>query len=223
MMVDFISDTINAFSSALAQLNSSLISALPSIFAAIIFIIVGYFVGWLLKQLVIHLLKMAHFDDFMSEQRLVGSIWNKKISELSGSIVKWYIFFVFLKQAVELVQLSTINEVLGFWINFALLCLAALVVLIAGLIIARYIRNVIELSKNSAKKIAGLIVELTIVYIAVVMAIRIIGLPTGMLEAAFLIAFAGFILSLSIVIGLSFGFALKDEAKTIVKELKKRN
>lgn len=220
-MVDLFSDALTASYSALSQIGTGFVNSLPSVFSALILIIVGYLVGWLIKQIVIKLLKSAHLDDFFAEQRLGESIWNKSISQLSGSIAKWYIFFVFLKQAVELIQLSTINEVLGFWINFALLVIAALVVIIAGLIVARYVRNAIELSKNRMRKIGGLIVELTIVYIAVVMGIRIIGLPTGMLESAFLIAFAGFIFSLSIVIGLSFGLALKDEAKIIVKELKK--
>jgi hypothetical protein len=220
--MDLVNDSFNAVLAAFSQLGAVFVLVLPSIIAALIFIVVGYFLGWIVKQLVVRLLKSAHFDDWMEEQNLSSSIANKKISQLGGSIVKWYIFFVFLKQAVELVKLVTLNEVLGFWINFALLVIAALVVILAGLIIARYIRNAIEATKSSMRKIAGLVVELTIVYIAVVMGIRLIGLPTAMLESAFLIAFAGFIFSISIVIGLSFGLALKDEAKVIVKEIKKR-
>lgn len=222
-MSELFSTAINASIEALTKVGTSFSIALPNVFSAIILIVIGYIVGWVIKQIVIRLLKSAHFDDFMSEQHLVESIWNKKISVLFGSIVKWYIFFVFLKQATELVQLSTINTVLGFWINFALLLIAALVIVIAGLIVGRYVRNVIEISKNPLRKIGGLVIELIIAYVAVVMAIRIIGLPTGMLEAAFLIALGGFVLAISIVIGLSFGLALKDEAKVVVKEMKKRS
>ncbi|MFA6064447.1 MAG: hypothetical protein WCW44_05030 [archaeon] len=222
-MVDFLNDSMTAVNGAFNQLITAFIAALPSVFAAILFIVVGYVIGWIVKQLVVRLLRTAHFDDWMQEQNLTSSIANKKLSVLGGSIVKWYIFFVFLKQATELIQLSTLNEVLGFWINFALLLIAALVVIIAGLIVARYVRNAIESTKHSLRKIAGIVIELTIVYITVVMGIRLIGLPTGMLESAFLIAFAGFIFSVSIVIGLSFGLALKDEAKVIVKEIKKRS
>lgn len=221
-MVEFIESALLAASTALAQLGVTFVEALPSVFAAVLFIIVGYVLGWIIKFIVVRLLKSAHFDDWMKEQNLSNSIGNKKLSELGGSIVKWYIFFIFLKQAVELIRLVTLNEVLGFWINFALLVIGALVVILAGLIIARYIRNAIESTKHSMKKIAGLVVEVTIVYIAVVMGIRLIGLPTGMLESAFLIAFAGFVFCISIIIGLSFGLALKDEAKIVVKEVKKR-
>jgi hypothetical protein len=221
-MVDFIPAAFDASFAALSGMVSASFAALPSVFSAIVLILVGYIVGWIVKYLVIRLLKSAHFDDFVAEQHLGESIWNKNISQLAGSITKWYIFFVFLKQAIELVQLATINEVLGFWINFALLVIAAIVVILAGLIVARYVRNVIELSKSSIRKIAGLVVEITIVYIAVVMGIRLIGLPTGMLESAFMIAFAGFVLAISVAIGLSFGLALKDEARIVVKELKNR-
>jgi hypothetical protein len=219
----FFSDLLSAFVSALSQVGGAFVSSLPNIVVAIVFIIIGYVLGCIVKYLVVRLLKSAHFDEWMQEQNLTDSIGNKKISTLGGSIAKWYIFFVFLKQAVELVKLSTINEVLGFWINFALLLIAAMVVILAGLIVGRYVRNIIESSRNSLRKVGGLVIELTLVYVAVVMAIRIVGLPTEMLEAAFLISFTGFILALSLIFGISFGLALKDEAKIIVKEIRRRH
>jgi len=221
-MADVLTSIGEAVYSAVVSVWHTLMGALPSIVAAVLFIILGYVIGWVAKKVFIRFLKAAGVDDWMKEQNLVGAIANKSISEVAGSIVKWYIFFVFLKQAVELVKLQTLTEVLGFWIQYALLVIAAIVVILAGLIIGRYARNALESTKHSMRRLAGLIIELTIVYIAVVMGIRIIGLPTGMLESAFLIALAGFVIAISIAIGISFGFALKDDAKTIVKEFKKK-
>ncbi len=221
-MVDFVSDPIGAVFGAFGQLSSAFIGQLPLIFAAIILIVAGFIIGWLAKLFVVRLLRSFHLDDWIVENKLSNSIGNKKITEISGSVLKWYVFFVFLKQAVSLVSLSTISEVLGFWINFGLTVIAAVVVIIAGLIIARYVRNAIELTTHSFRKIAGLIVEVAIVYVAVVMGIKMIGLPTEMLEWAFLIAFAGFILALALIVGLSFGLAMQGEAKIIIKELRKK-
>ena len=220
-MADFISEALTASYNALISLNNSLVSILPSVFAGIILLIIGYALGWIAKKIIIFILESGHFDDFLSQQRLTEKIWNKSITQLTGSIVKWYVFFIFLKQAAELINLITLTEVLGFWINFALLLIGAFVVVIAGIVIARYVRNIVEMTRSPLRKTIGLIVELSIVYVAIVMGVRLIGLPTGILEAAFLIAFGGFVLASSIVIGLSFGFALKDEAKGIVKEIKK--
>ena len=77
------------------------------------------------------------------------------------------------------------------------------------------------LNKHSLSKIFGLGVEIIVVYIAVVMAIDILMLPTTLLEFAFLIALAGIVLAVSLMAGIGFGLAMKDEAKVIIKELKK--
>ena len=194
--------------------------AIPSLIAAIIFIIIGYIVGVVCKVVIGKLLSKIGLDDWFEEQNLLAAVGNKNVSEVAGTIVKWYIFFIFLKQAVEVVNLITLNQMLGIWIQYAILVIIAMGVVLAGLVIGRYGRNAIEASGHSLGRVIGLVIELMVVYIAVVMGISVLGLPTQLLEMAFLIAFAGFVIAASLAIGISFGFALKDEAKTIVKELK---
>lgn len=202
-------------------LVASAISMSSVLIGLIIFIIVGYIFGILAKILISKVLGVMGVDEWFEQQSLLAAIGNKNFSDVIGSIAKWYIFFIFLKQSVELVNLVTLNEVLGFWIQYALLLIVAIGVVIAGLIIGRFVRNAIETTTHSLKRIFGLVLELMIVYIAVVMAISILGLPTMLLEFAFLISLTGFVLSMSIMVGIGFGFALKDEAKSIIKEFKK--
>ncbi|MEK6959262.1 MAG: hypothetical protein AABW59_04415 [archaeon] len=215
-------DFSELFSQAITATGIVFEAALPSLIVAAIFVIIGYVIGWVVKLLTIGFLKAASVDDWMKDHKLVSAIGHKKVSEVAGSIVKWYIFFVFLKQAVEIVNLVTLNQVLGFWIQYALTVIAAIVVIIAGLIIARYVRNAIESSRHSLRRATGLVAELMIVYVAIVMGINMMGLPTQLLELTFLIAFTGIMLAAGLVVGISFGLALKDEAKIIVKEMKRK-
>lgn len=203
------------------ELIVSAISMSLVLIGLVIFVIVGYIFGILAKILISKVLGVMGVDEWFEQQSLLAAIGNKNFSDVIGSIAKWYIFFIFLKQSVELVNLVTLNEVLGFWIQYALLLIVAIGVVIAGLIIGRFVRNAIETTTHSLKRIFGLVLELMIVYIAVVMAISILGLPTMLLEFAFLISLTGFVLSMSIMVGIGFGFALKDEAKSIIKEFKK--
>ncbi len=203
------------------SLSVSFIALVPVLLLAIVFIVAGYLLGLLAKIFISKLLGSMGVDEWFEQQSLLAAIGNKSFSEVIGTIAKWYIFFIFLKQAVELVNLVTLNDVLGFWIQYALLLIVAIGVVIAGMIIGRFVRNAIETTTHSLKKIFGLILELMIVYIAVVMAINILGLPTMLLEFAFLISLTGFVLATSIMIGIGFGLALKDEAKGIIKEFKK--
>ena len=221
-MADLLMSVVDAVSLALVSIGNSFLDALPGIFAAVIFVIIGYLIGIVAKTIVVKALQQTKIDQWMEEQNLVGAIGNKEVSGIAGSIVKWYLFFIFLKQAVEIVQLATLNEFLGFWINYVLYLLGAVVIVLAGLIIGRYVRNAIESTSHSLKRIAGVVMEVIIVYIAIVMAIRIIGLPTQVLELAFLIGVAGFVGALGIAIGISFGLALKGEAGTFIKEMKKK-
>jgi hypothetical protein len=220
--MDLFSGVFSSLSVILEAIGLSIINSLPSLFVAILFIVIGYGIGILAKAIVVKGLQQTKIDQWMEEQNLVGAIGNKEVSGIAGSIVKWYLFFIFLKQAVEIVQLATLNDFLGFWINYMLLILGAIVLVLAGLIIGRYVRNAVESTSHSMKRITGLVLELVIVYVAVVMAIRTIGLPTNVLEIAFLIGVAGFVGSLGIAIGIAFGLALKEEARTIIKELKKK-
>lgn len=210
-MVDVVSIVVEAFN-----------QSAPSFVLAIVLIVIGYIVGWIVKFIVVNIVRMVGVDDWFEHQHLLAAIGNKDLSEIIGSIAKWYIFFIFMKQAFELINLVTLNEFVGFWINMALALIAAIVVVLVGLIVGRYARNAIDASRSSLRKFAGLAVELLIVYIAFTMGVRIIGLPAQLLEWTFLIAFAGIVFAASLVIGLGFGLALKDDAKGIIKEFRKK-
>ena len=211
-MVDIIDSLVNAFA-----------TAMPLIVVAIIFIIAGIVIGILIKFLIVKIFKKMGIDEWFEEHNLLSAMGNRSFSSIVGKIAKWYIFFVFVKQAVEIVNLVTLNAVLGFWIQYALLVIAAIGVIIAGLIIGRFARNAVEATDYSLKRLFGLMLEIMVVYIAVVMGISLIGLPTTLLEMAFIIVLAGVVFAVSLMIGLGFGLALKDEAKDIIKELKKGN
>jgi hypothetical protein len=200
---------------------SSFTAIFPSLLMAIAFIVLGYIIGVVVKVVLSKLLVSIGLDEWFEEQNLLAAIGNKSFSEVAGTIAKWYIFFIFLKQAVELVNLITFNEVLGFWIQYAMLVIVAIGVIIAGLIIGRFARNAIESTKHSLSRVFALFIELMVVYIAVVMGMDILSLPTTLLEYAFLIGLAGVVLAVSLIVGIGFGLAMKDEAKNIIKELKK--
>jgi hypothetical protein len=195
---------------------------LPGLVAAIIIFCVGWVAGVICKRIVMKILQKTRVDDWMEEQNLVSAIGNKKISAIAGSIVKWYIIAVFIAQAVELVQLKVLREFVTsavYW--FPNLILAGLIIF-AGLILGRYIRNAIEATKHSFKCTIGLVLEILIIYAAVVMAVQTIKIDATILIVAFALAVGGFVIAIGIATGISFGLALKDEAKSIVKELRKK-
>ncbi|MDD3084105.1 MAG: hypothetical protein PHP82_03720, partial [Candidatus ainarchaeum sp.] len=128
----------------LNAMGNSFALLFPTLVLAIVFIIIGYLFGLLAKIIISKILGRMGVDEWFEQQSLLAAIGNKSFSDVIGVIAKWYIFFIFLKQAIELVNLITLNEVLGFWIQYALLIIVAVGVLLAGMIIGRFVRNAIE-------------------------------------------------------------------------------
>jgi hypothetical protein len=93
--------------------------------------------------------------------------------------------------------------------------------IIVGLLLARYARNSVQATTHKYKRPVALVLELAIIYLSVVLALRTVGIPVTILEDAFRIAFAAFSLVVAIVIGLSFGLAFREDAQKLVGELRK--
>ena len=71
------------------------------------------------------------------------------------------------------------------------------------------------------RKILGFGVEILIVYMAAVIGLEKVGIPTEILVEAFRIGFGGFVLAIVVAIGMAFGLASVDDARKILKDLKK--
>jgi hypothetical protein len=189
--------------------------------SVVVIVLVGYIVAKVIKQIVIKLLQSTKIDQWVDEQNLTAAIGGREVSILAGSIVKWWIVVVVLQQSLIVLQLDVLGGFLGALANYILLALVAMVMIIIGLLLARYARNAIQSTTHSYKKPVGVISELVIIYLAVILALRTIGLNVTILEDAFRIAFAAFALVLAITVGISFGLAFRTEAQKMVSDIKK--
>lgn len=217
-IMQIIGDTI---ASALGKLGQSFVETIPAVVAAFIIIVIGYIIGKIAKHVVIKIIQTTRLDNWIEEQNLTAAIGGKKLSSLIGAFVKWGILAIFLAEAVKSMQLTVLQGFLTAIANYIPQILLALIIIVFGLLLARYIRNAIEATTYNYRKTMGLALELLIVYIAVVMGLDTIeGISVTILIDAFRIAFAAFAIALAIVIGLAFGMAFKDDAKKIIKSIK---
>jgi len=194
---------------------------LIQLIAVIIIVLVGYLVAKIVKQIVVKLLQSTKIDQWVDEQNLTAAIGGREVSDLAGSIVKWWIVVVVLQQSLRVLQLDVLGGYLGAIANWIMVALVALVMVIVGLLIARYARNAIQATAHSYKRTLGIALELVIIYVVVVVALRTMGFPVQLLEDAFRIAFFAFALVVAIIIGISFGLAFREDAQRLVSEIKK--
>ncbi len=206
---------------ALTKLGTATVDFLPNFAAALIIVAIGWLIGMALKTLIELVLKTINLDQMIEEQNLSSALGGKNISSLIGSFVKWYIIAVFLAQATKTFQLEILGDFLNRLALFIPVVLVALVIIAIGLLIARYVRNALEVTTHSHRKTIALVVEIAIVYLSVVVGLGSVGIDVSILEDVFRIAFTAFALTIAIIAGISFGFAFKDDAKKLLKEFQK--
>ena len=215
----FIGATGFAIADPLVDIVSGTISTLPAIIATIVILIFGYLLGALLGMVVRHVLDRTNLIKKAVEkldlQREVGS-WN--LSHLFGLITKWYIFVVFLTPAAQVANLTSLADFLNaaaLWIPNIIL---AVVIALAGYVLSEYIAKKIREVKSKQKSmLASAGKALTLIFVALIV-LRQVGIAIDVAENAFLIVLAGIMLGLA----LAFGLAMKEDARDLVKDIRKR-
>ena len=237
-MVDFnqvIAEFTNSIGALAINLWVEFVRVIPGIIVAIILVFVGWVLARIIKQVVIKILQSTKVDQWIDEQNLTAAIGGKEVSALVGSLTKWYVIGIFLAQAVEMLELETFRRYLVLLfiegpgestpVFFALL--GAVIVVMAGLLAARYVRNIIEATTFRLKKTAGLVAEAIVLIFTGVLALTlIVGPETSAIIVDLLKSFIdpfiqAFAYMLAVVVGISLLVNSKADLKKISDELKK--
>lgn len=224
-MADIISQTMSQIQSGLVNQIIATAFGVPALIfglaIAALIIIVGWIIGKFLGGIVSKLLKAAQLDEWAKQHKLKEAVGGVELSVLAGAFVKWYAVLIFLTEAVAFVRMDSIRTFMNALIYYIPILLAALVIIVLGLLLAKFVRNKIEATQHKYKKTAARIAEVIIIYLSVVIGLKRVGIDVSILEYAFLIAFAAFVIVVALVLGISFGLAFKKDAKQLVNDLKR--
>jgi hypothetical protein len=203
----------------LVDMWNSLVYALPGIIAAILILVLGYLVGALIGQLVKKLLQKTKVISLVVKKiGLAQEIGKWDLEGFFGLIVKWYIFIVFLNPAAQVVRLETLAvffSQVALWVPNIIL---AIVIALAGYVLAEYIAKKIRETKAKKNSLMAQAAKVITLVFVVLIALKQIGIEVSVAENSFLIILSGVMLGVAIAFGLGF----KDEAKSVVKDLRKR-
>jgi len=234
-MVDLLSKFLESIYTIGENIWMEIIRVIPGFVAAIVIIGLGVLVARFVKHIVIKLLQSTKVDQWIDEQNLTAAIGGKEVSSLVGSLTKWYVLGIFLAQAVGWLQLETFKIYLERLFVFSssntspifFSLLGAIVVVAAGLLIARYFRNLIEATTFKLKKVLGLLAEAIVLIFAGMVALTLVvgadiaNVVMDLLQLFLTPFIQAFAWVLAFVVGISLLINSKDELKKIANELKK--
>ena len=218
-----IQETGRSIVTPIQAIGESFLYFIPGIIAAIIILVIGWFIAKLISWVVKKICVQINLDKWVMDKTNLAKLSGKfELSKFLTLITKWYVFILFLPPAahiVNMVPLSTFLLSVAFWIPSVIL---ALIIAFLGFIAADYVAEKVKETKAKYAKMLGDILRIIIIVFVLIIALKQMRLDISMAEHSFLIILGGIMLAISLAIGIGFGLGLKEESKPMIKNLKKK-
>lgn len=219
---------IEAISVPAISMLQQILNALPSIFTAIAILIVAYFVGRFVAELVTNILTSIGFNNIFSvlglpsptrrvvipQEPTAPAISSRTPSEIAGIIVLVGIMLFATLAAVNILNIPALTVLVTGIVIVLGRILAGLVVFAIGLFLANLAFSIITSSGNRQARILAQLTRIAIIAFVSAMALQQIGVASDIVNLAF-----GLLLgAIAVAIALSFGLGARDIARSQVQE-----
>lgn len=220
-MVDAVTATGSLILSPLVTLWNGFVSILPGIIAALIILIIGYFVALGLGHLLRIVLERAGLDRYMAKAKYTRAVGHLRLSRIFGEVLKWYVFIIFLQSAVALLNLGTLSAILNEFVLWVPNVIVAGIVLIFGIAVAHLVSMKIEEhTELKGVRFFSRLLKFIIVFMVVVIAVNQIGVDVSLIENTFLLLVGALAIGIAIALGIGLGKGLQEESRSIVKDIR---
>ncbi len=169
MAVDnLVVSAVNSLQNSLLSVWYSFLDAVPGLLIALILVLIGYIVAVILEHIALHVFRVGLIDKWIEDRNLQGAIGKVKLSVVFAALIKWYIFVLFVAQALVSINVYVLARFATVLVDYIPLAIGSVVLVIGGLLIGRYISNKVLKTEHKYKKSVATVVELAIAYVTVV-------------------------------------------------------
>ena len=193
---------------------------LPNFAAAIVILLVGYFMSRGIKFLLSKVLSRAGFNSLSTKVGVSAALTRANISlsaaDIIGKLGFWIIMLTFVVTATEALGLPRVSETIDEFVLYLPKVIAAVLILVVGLFMAHFVRDFIRGSAESigieyAKPLASAAFGVLFVVI-VSLSISQLEIDTRLLDSLISI----FMAAIGIAIALSLGLGTREHSANII-------
>jgi hypothetical protein len=199
-----------------SQMLSVLLDALPLVFAAGLVLIISYFIGRVVAELVTNLLSSAGFDNILVKLGVAGEgtdLSKRAPSNVGGDIVMIAVMLFAFIEAAEILGFSALATLTSELLVLAGHILLGLAIFALGLYLSRAAAAAIEGSQMQQSRLLANIARVAILILAGAMGLRQMGLANEIITAGFTIILG----AVAVALALAFGLGARDEAAREVR------
>jgi hypothetical protein len=199
---------------------------LPNLIAAIIIFILGWFIAIWIGKLIAQILNKLKFDSVFEKTGWREALNNADVkvnpSSFIGAICKWILVVVFLMIVTDIMGWVAFAGLLAGIIAWMPNLLVAITILVVAIIIADIIEKLVKVSIKkmgiSSVNFLGSVVKGAIYVFAGLAVLLQLGVTPEIVKVLIM----GFVGTLTLALGLSFGLGGKDAAARLIEDMKKR-
>ena len=214
---------LDIFVASLTSFWTQLASFIPQLLAAMVLLFLGWLFANLLRTGLVKLLDVLKFDELSLKTGIEaflkqGNI-NISLSRLLANLVYWLVILVVIVTVANSLGLHAVAELFNRVVLYLPNIIVAILVLVFGILIARFINRLVFAYLNNIGVEGALTIstfsEYAVIVFVVFMALEQLQIGTQLLTAAFKIAFGAVGLALAI----AFGLGGRDWAADVIKKV----
>ena len=198
----------------LEQLLAGFAAVVPNLLGAFAVLIIGLIVSKMSRRLVRKMLQTIGADRLAERLNEIELLSNNNIrlipSKLLSTVVYYFLLFIFVVAATDILNIEVISVLVGDILNYVPVVISALAVLVIGLFISDFLKNIVKTTCDSlAIPAAGLISNIVFYFLflnVVMIALAQAKIDTGFIQDNLSIILAGIVFAFAI----GYGFASRN-------------
>ena len=194
-------------------------NVIPALVGAAVILITGYFLARQVQRWTDDLLKRMGFNRMAAvggfEEAVVRTGSSLDPVRALAKLIFWLVMLVVILLASMALGLESINEMFGAMLAFIPTLIAAIVIVILGIIVGEFVRGLIVASAGSVAGVPTVakMAKAAVIVISLFMALQQVGVAEEIVTAAFTLILG----ALALAVGLAFGLGNRELAGEITR------
>jgi hypothetical protein len=206
---------------ALDAFFEGVVRFVPGLLAALLILIIGLVIGWVVRVVARRALVVAKFDHFCDSSGVSQILSRADIgaapSGLVATVLFWLVFLTFLMAGLRALDVDVINRLISEFFLYLPRILAALAILLVGFLLANFLSRAALLAAVNAgvpsPRAISIVVKFLITILSFAMALEQLQIAKTIVIAAFIISFGAVMLGLA----LAFGLGGREVARRVLE------
>lgn len=214
---------LDVFVASFTTFWTQLAGFVPQLLAALVLLFIGWLVANLVRTGVAKLLDVLKFDTLSERTGLEAFLKQGNItlslSQIIGKLAYWIVILVVVVMVSNSLGLHMVAELFNRVVFYIPNIIVAILVLVFGILIARFINRMIFAYLNnlgvSGALVLSTLAEYAVIIFVVFVALEQLQIGTSLLTAAFQIGFG----AVGLALALAFGLGGRDWAAGVIKKM----